>query len=293
MVMANQAAKVRRFQIERSWIRWAKIGAGVVVVGVPLFLFDYVRLRSDAGEIERLRHETSSQREELKEYGGWMQQISERLSQVAQLDKKLRVITSLDPVDPVALPGVGGQEGEGFEPIQLSALTRRQRRQQMLDGLKRLEEAAQMQGRRLEDLLAHLEDQTARLAATPSISPTRGWITSDFGYRNSPFTGTREYHRGLDIAGRPGTPIIAPADGRVRHVGDHRNLGKTVIIRHGYGVETVYSHLSTVSVKIGDPVKRGQEVAAMGNTGRSTGPHLHYQVQVNGAPVNPRNYMLD
>ena len=90
-----------------------------------------------------------------------------------------------------------------------------------------------------------------------------------------------------------GTPILAPADGEVRFVGSQRALGNTLILEHGYGVETVYGHLSEVLVERGQKVKRGERVALMGTTGRSTGPHLHYQVEVNGAPKNPQNYILD
>jgi murein DD-endopeptidase MepM/ murein hydrolase activator NlpD len=145
----------------------------------------------------------------------------------------------------------------------------------------------------LAGLITHLEDQTARLLATPSIAPTKGWATSGFGYRTSPFTGNREHHRGLDIAGRSGTAVKAPSDGKVVYVGRKRALGNTVVIRHGYSIETIYGHLSEVLVKPGQKVERGEMIARMGSTGRSTGPHLHYQVEVNKKAVNPRNYILD
>ena len=293
LVMAGGAGKVRRFYIPRSRLRRATYVAGAIGILLPLLGLDYFLLRAEVRELEPLRHETATQREELQEYAGWMQQISERLIQVSRLDRKLRVITSLDPAEPVPLPAVGGLEGEELEPVQVAALTRRQRRLRMLEGLKYLEAAAEAQGRRLEELISHLEDQTARLTATPSISPTRGWMTSDFGYRTSPFTGMREFHRGVDIAARSGTPVVAPAEAQVRYVGDHRTLGKTMILRHGYGIESIYGHLYEISVKSGQRVKRGEAIGAIGNTGRSTGPHLHYQIQVNGVPVDPRNYILD
>ncbi|MEE8556537.1 MAG: M23 family metallopeptidase [Myxococcota bacterium] len=293
ILMEGQAGKVHRFQFRRSWMKAAAWLGGLLAIAVPLFSWDYVRLRHATVELGQLRVEAAAQREELHEYTDWMGQISERLSQVSALDRKLRVITSLDPADPMPLPGVGGMNGEGMEPGHVSSLPRRQRRERMRTGLRMLEQAAEQQGKRLEELILHLEDQTARLGATPSITPTRGWVTSEFGNRSSPFTGSREFHRGIDIAARPGTPIVAPADGKVRYVGEHRALGRTVIVRHGYGVETFYGHLSEVFVEPGDRIKRGQELASIGSTGRSTGPHLHYQVQINGAPVDPRNYMLD
>ena len=135
--------------------------------------------------------------------------------------------------------------------------------------------------------------QMVPLAATPSVTPTKGWVTSGFGYRSSPFTRNREFHRGIDIAGRVGTSVVAPADGRVRFVGSKRSLGNSIVLEHGYGIESLYGHLSELGVKVGQRVRRGEQIGAMGSTGRSTGPHLHYQVEVNGAPVNPRNYILD
>jgi murein DD-endopeptidase MepM/ murein hydrolase activator NlpD len=163
----------------------------------------------------------------------------------------------------------------------------------MTESFERLGEAANTEASSLQSLIQHLENQQARLAATPSIVPTRGWVTSAFGYRASPFTGNREFHHGIDIAGRMGTAILAPADGVVRFAGKRRGLGKTISVTHGYGMETIYGHLSDIDVKPGGKVRRGQVLAKMGNTGRSTGPHLHYQVEVSGKPVNPYNYMLD
>jgi murein DD-endopeptidase MepM/ murein hydrolase activator NlpD len=292
-MMDGPAGTVRRIQVRREWIRRAFYAAGVVLLATPLLIFDYVRLREVSHEKDRLDQETTAQREELETYAARMQNVSDRLAKVGRLDRKLRIITDLDPEDPLPLPGIGGPEGEGIEPVRVAALTRRQRKRHMIEGLDRLEEVADAQGQRLEELIAHLEARTARLSATPSIAPTRGWITSDFGYRSSPFTGTREFHRGLDIAGRISTPILAPAEGKVRYVGEHQALGQTVILRHGYGLETVYGHLSEIEVKAGQKIKRGEILGRMGNTGRSTGPHLHYQVQANGVPVNPRNYILD
>src|SRR5262249_15792510 len=154
-------------------------------------------------------------------------------------------------------------------------------------------QATQAQAGSLDALVTHLEDQSAQLASTPSIAPTKGWITSGFGYRISPFTGSRELHRGLDIAGRMRTPVAAPADGDVLFVGHKPGFGTCVTLRHGYGMETVYGHLADSVVKQGQHVARGDRIGLMGNSGRSTGPHLHYQVQVNGNPVDPQNYILD
>ena len=219
--------------------------------------------------------------------------ISEELTRISGFDRKLRVITNLDPADPLPLPGIGGVEGDLVGVAELATLTRDRRHQRILEGLGHLTDAASAEAESLSALIAHLEDQTTRLRTTPSISPTKGWVTSGFGYRTSPFTANREFHRGLDIAGRLGTPVYAPADGKIRFAGNRRALGNTVAISHGYGVETLYGHMHELKVKGGQKVVRGQEIGLLGSSGRSTGPHLHYQVQVNGVPVNPRNYILD
>ncbi len=284
---------IRRFHVRRSWIRRGMACAILALAAALVLCVDYIRVRRDVVELDGLRAETREQRDQLMDYADKMEFISHQLAAVGRLDRKLRVITNLDPSDPLPLPGIGGVEGELLEAHQLTGLTRERRHQRMMEGLGRLSEAASSEEKSLVGLIEHLENQTAQLVRTPSISPTKGWVTSAFGYRTSPFTGNREFHRGVDIAGRKGTPIIAPADATVRFVGQRRHLGNTIILRHGYGVETVYGHLSELAVERGRKVKRGQTIALMGTTGRSTGPHLHYQVQVNGVPVNPRNYILD
>ena len=127
---------------------------------------------------------------------------------------------------------------------------------------------------------------------TPSIRPaTDARITSGFGYRLSPFgTYLASYHYGVDFAGKPNSRIAATADGTVRQTGWANNYGQTVLIDHGFGYSTLYGHLTDIRVKKGDKVKRGQVIASMGTTGRSTGVHLHYEVWKDGTPVNPRNY---
>lgn len=145
----------------------------------------------------------------------------------------------------------------------------------------------------LGDLLDKLEDKRHRLASTPAIWPAKGWLTSRFGNRISPFTGGRQFHAGIDIAGARGTDVIAPARGRVVFSGTRGPLGRTVVIDHGYGVRTLYGHNHENLVKRGQKVERGQVIASLGNSGRSTGPHLHYVVEVRGKAVNPLDYIFD
>ncbi len=145
----------------------------------------------------------------------------------------------------------------------------------------------------LQELVGQLESKHAKLASSPAIWPTQGWLTSRFGTRISPFTGRRQFHAGIDIAGARGTDVVATARGKVTYAGSKGPLGKTVIIDHGHGIRTHYGHNSDVYVKRGQQVERGQRIASLGNTGRSTGPHIHYSVEVKGKAVNPLDYIFD
>lgn len=160
----------------------------------------------------------------------------------------------------------------------------------MLEDLSR---RAQRRLGSLQRLVAAVEAKAAQLAATPSTWPTRGWLTSRYGYRISPFTGLRDFHAGIDIAAEPGTEIVAPARGRVSFVGRKGAFGNTVILDHGYGLRTTYGHTQRALVRPGQSVERGQAIARVGSSGRSTGPHLHYALEVNGRFTNPADYILE
>ena len=293
MYVPGRSGQIRRYSVPRYWIRRASLAGVVLSVVIVALSVDYVRARHLLGELDYLRNETSEQRDQLAAYSEQVGEISEHLARVSQFDRKLRVITNLDPADALPLPGIGGVEDELLSAADVAGLTRESRHRRMTASFGKLAEAASAEAESLMAVITHLENQQARLAATPSVTPTRGWVTSSFGYRSSPFTGHREIHRGIDIAGRMGTPVIAPADGVVRYARDRRALGNAISVSHGYGIETIYGHLSELRVKPGEKIRRGQVIATMGNTGRSTGPHLHYQVEVNGKPVNPQNYILD
>jgi murein DD-endopeptidase MepM/ murein hydrolase activator NlpD len=293
MIVPGRSGNIRRFNVRRHVVRRYAVAGVALALGILTLSVDYVRVRLAVVDLDQMRVETRAQRDQLETYAARIEDLSQNLTRLRRFDHKLRVITNLDPGDGLPITGIGGIQGEGLERHHLSGLTRSQRDARMMESLDRLTEVGKEQEESFKELIAHLENQTARLSHTPSVSPTKGWITSGFGYRISPFTKKRELHRGIDIAGRGGTPIIAPADGRVRYAGPDRSLGKSVILRHGYGVETLYGHLSDILVKSGQKLKRGDRIGLMGSTGRSTGPHLHYQVNVSGVAVNPRNYMLD
>jgi murein DD-endopeptidase MepM/ murein hydrolase activator NlpD len=144
---------------------------------------------------------------------------------------------------------------------------------------------------RLQTVYDLHQDRLTYWASMPSIWPSRGWLTSDFGPRRRPVRGGTTFHKGIDIAAKSGTPVLSPGDGLVTFSGYKGGLGKTVMVDHGYGVVTVYGHNSENFVKEGDRIRRGELIGSIGRTGVATGSHLHYQIEVDGVPVDPMRYI--
>lgn len=146
---------------------------------------------------------------------------------------------------------------------------------------------------RLQEVYEFHQGKLAYWASVPSIWPVRGWVTSDFGVRRWGKKRGVRFHEGIDIAAHRGTPVYASGDGVVTFAGYKHGLGKVVIIDHGFGITSIYGHNSSLYVQEGQRVKRGSSISAVGSTGRSTGPHLHYQVEVDGVPVDPMRYIIE
>lgn len=148
-------------------------------------------------------------------------------------------------------------------------------------------------GQSLRAFERFMERTRPMLMSVPFRWPVRGALNSRFGMRPSPWTGDQEFHRGLDISANRGTAVLAPASGSVYFAGNGGEYGTTVILDHGHGLRSLYGHLQEIRVKQGQAVERGQVIALTGNTGRSSGPHLHYEIQVHGQAVDPRQYLWD
>jgi murein DD-endopeptidase MepM/ murein hydrolase activator NlpD len=215
--------------------------------------------------------------------------LNESMVEVAKLDRKLRVMTGQEPKE------VGQQmvaQG-GVSSVDLSQ-TLGTRPSALIEDVRRMQRIAELQASSLQEMSTFLEDQTSRIAATPSINPLkRCWLSSGFGYRVSPFTGQRRMHEGVDLVARVGTPVMATADGTVTFVGWKKHYGRTVIIDHGYGYQTRYCHNKSIKVERGQRVNRYQVIATLGNSGLTTGPHVHYEVRCLGVPRDPLNYILN
>jgi murein DD-endopeptidase MepM/ murein hydrolase activator NlpD len=322
IVVSDVTAPIRRFEILKKVVHRALAALGVGAVLLTLGMVDYVSLRREHSELARLRGEAEAQRARITAFEAEMGEVGKRLELVRELERKVRIIANLPGAagaggeeigelgagqggaaeadeagaDPLALgadgtapePGAAsGSEPAAAEPHpdeEVSVL-----RQEAL----RLGIVADAQALSLEELLDGLTEKQHELASSPTIWPARGWLTSRFGFRISPFTGHRQFHSGIDVAGRSGTDIVAPARGRVVEIGSDGPLGRSVTLDHGYGIRTLYGHLQQLHVKKGQEVERGQVIAALGNSGRSTGPHLHYGVSVRGKPANPIDYIFD
>jgi murein DD-endopeptidase MepM/ murein hydrolase activator NlpD len=207
----------------------------------------------------------------------------------------MRLLAGLEPIDEgVRLMGIGGPDFTAQDPLytlDAGLATDVGETRRTLDELLRQTE---LQRYSYLEVLENLEQQRDHWARIPSISPVaEGRITSGYGRRLDPFTKRRALHRGVDISARRGAPIVATADGKVIFAKKNYNYGLTVKIDHGNGIVTLYAHILDIKVKRGDRVKRGQEIARVGSTGRATAPHVHYEVRVDGRTANPRQYMLD
>lgn len=159
--------------------------------------------------------------------------------------------------------------------------------------LDRLSREMNDRSKSFQELIDQLEAKRSVLASTPTIWPVKGWLTAGFGYRRSPFTGLRQMHEGVDISNTVGTPVVAPADGLVSYAGPLGGFGNVISIDHGHKISTFYGHLHRQRVSQGERVRRGDVIAFVGTTGRATGPHLHYEIQVNGSAVDPSKYVID
>ena len=257
-------------------------------------LFDRVELKNQLSKVPSLENRVNSQAEVIEHFGRKFSKVNKNLNQLSLLERKLRMMASMrHSQQDIDLP-IGGITQDNFTK-KSRILTDREKRlfrritRQSID----VERKSILKNKSLSQILRVFEKNRFRLAHTPSIIPARGWITSGYGYRISPFTSRREFHKGVDIYARLGAPIFAPADGIVIASSRDASYGNYVTIRHLPGIITKYAHNQINLVRKGQRVRRGEIIAKIGNTGRSTGPHLHYEVIIKRKAVNPMIYIID
>ncbi len=237
--------------------------------------------------------EISAQNEHIENFAGQVNALKLKLIVLNRYEQEIRTVSNfINSNGRDELFGVGGSQAENLYQEELTQDHHRLIRE-IYGQMDQLGISLEDQEAGFEALLDALNKQKDLLNATPSIQPVRGRTTSRFGDRLSPFDGRNvEFHEGLDIASRMNSPIRAAAYGTVKFAGWNGSYGKMMVIDHGYGTVTRYAHINEFKKKVGDKVKKGEIVALVGNTGRSTGPHLHYEVCLNGRPVNPNDYII-
>ncbi len=297
-------ARVRRVQVPlRRLLAFGLVG--IAIVGSLLsLLVHYAYIVGQVFEARALREENVRLEDRIAVLQAKVDDVDERLVLLKQFDEKLRAMTDLrDDARGLAMgplksnPQGGAEVSMEIDPFAVPVAgddpAVQQLREALLDSrVVGLANEANRELRSLAELSEYFSVREAMLKSTPSIAPARGLLTSGFGSREDPFTGDHTMHSGLDIATREGVEVVAPATGTVIFAGEKAAYGNCVVVDHGRDITTLFGHLQRFIVKPGDKVERGQHIGNVGNTGRSTGPHLHYEVRINGVPINPRRYVV-
>ena len=266
---------------------------GLLAAGNVLLLKYYLGHEQLEKNLELSEKTLEEQKTQLLSLSQKIAGLQKNLTRIRDFDSKLRVMINLDQDNAQTMTARGGSVttdfSKGYLPLHRHELLARK----MHGFLEQLNVDASLEEVRQQEVLGKLESNSGILLSTPSVWPTTGWVTSGFGNRKSPFTGQEEFHRGLDISAPRGTPVYAPASGRVVAADKDGSNGLTLVLSHSPNISSRYSHLQRIAVKPGEVVKRGDLIAFVGDTGRSTGPHLHYEVLLAGVPQNPLHYILN
>lgn len=306
VIIPDGVNATRQMTVPQSLAKVALV-AGLFVAGISgFFLLDYMQLRSLRHTFQNVSAENEGLKGEARVLMQNLEEVKRSLRRVQDYTSKLSDLTTVKVQRVSKQTGIGPLTKEEFKTasmpgtptpstdyvpigINMDNLTFRP----VFDRLASLGQEANGHAFDLQHLLSTLSQQKSLLSSIPSISPVDGWITSGYGHRISPFTGQRTSHMGIDIAAPTGTPILAPADGVVIFTGAKDGFGNFIMIAHGYGVVSRYGHNHQNMVQPGQRVSRGEQIGTVGMSGRTTGPHLHYEIVVNGNTENPERFILD
>ena len=245
------------------------------------FSVQYFTSLSQTHELSKLRRENKELQSANEQFSKSVESLRHQLTTVEDRTRKLAIIANITTLDEAAQGGSGGLRNEELTPNPYR------------DDVEKMSFRSHRLNKDLAVLEQKLVAQSRLLSSTPSIAPVRGILTDGFGGRSDPFTGEPGQHAAIDISSAMGQPVRSPADGIVVKAEWANGYGNVIYISHGYGYSTRYGHLSAFAAKPGQRVKRGDVIGYVGSTGRSTGPHLHYEVRVNNTPVNPLEYILN
>jgi len=293
MFLPGPNSRVRTLSISKSVIKTAFLSLAALIVASLYLVYEYNDVKGKVWELQSMREELKQEKAQVQNFALNLLDYKRQMFLLRDLDTKLRRAVSLGPRDRAQqVLGIGGPDELGIQNLaSMGEKKQEEALKEMHQELTQLKGAASKQEASLQMLIEYFEDKRSLYASTPSVWPVRGWVTSHFGNRTSPFSGILKFHEGMDIAAQTGTPVMAPADGVVVKAGFGTGYGNMVEISHGYGLKTIYGHNSRLNVKAGQRVRRGDVISYVGDTGSSTGPHLHYEVKVNGLSVNPVKYL--
>ncbi len=310
MIIQDSCSPTKQYGIPTVIFKILFVGSFLFAGLIGFLCYDYVQLlqmrlsyNQMAAENEGIKSEARalvSNIKEVKESLARVQDYTQKLTQITNV--KVNKVTKSTGMNQLAIGPLNAEEYEiAKKRLKEEALSSSHMSMNLDDlmlkssfvDLKDVQIEAELQVVDLQKILSVLSSQKSLLSSVPSIAPTSGWIASPFGHRVSPFTGIKQMHQGLDIAAPIGTPVYAPADGVVIYEGKKSGYGNFLMIAHGYGIVTRYGHTSQNMVVPGQRVVRGEQIATVGMTGRTTGPHLHYEVVVNGVVTNPNKFILN
>lgn len=280
IIMPHDGSNVKKFNISSNFFKAFALISIIFWVSSLFMFFSYFGLKNKVARLSEVEKINLKQKVELENLNSKIQFMETQLARLQNLDIKIREMVNLE----VKTKGLNFAGGISSQESDVPG--------KMLEKAEALEKELKLREKSLSELVEYLEDRKSLFMATPSIWPARGFITSEFGWRKDPLTGVTEFHEGVDISGYYGSPVYAAAEGVVIEAGNDAGYGKVVVIDHGYGIVTRYGHLSRVYVSVGQKVKKGGVIGAIGSSGKSTGPHVHYEVRIDGVPVNPLKYLF-
>ena len=319
----NNSSRLKTITFEKKYFHIFLSVLLALFLLLTAFLTDYFSLYVDQWKLSQLQSENKELKQKFVYVDNQLKNLENKVHKISGFSKKLQMITNVSPDQ------INRQMGFGkiYSSSAIAVLSNSRPSSRGISSLGKMEKVSfdkqdsdffhtkdfvsnQDLEIRIEKLKGKSElvkqdtwtlytdllEKQEVLNNTPSVLPTKGWVSSKFGYRNETIHSDDEpqFHRGVDIASSEGNPVLASADGKVTYTGyDEHGYGKLVVIDHGYGLKTYYAHLAEIKTKIGKFVQRGEIIASVGSTGKSTGPHLHYEVRVFSVPVNPENYILD
>jgi len=293
VVFKDKQGSCKKFQL-RGWVIVTLFLLTVSMAAGNVILWKKYAQHSRVEQGLNIAEKTvQEQKTQLLSLSQKISSLQKNLGRIRDFDSKLRVMINLDQDGSQAAAPKGGPANENFSKGYLPLYRQELLARKMHEFLRQLNVEARLEEVRQQEIMHTLRNNQNILEATPSIWPTSGWVTSGFAWRTSPFTGKREFHKGIDISAPRGTPIYAPARGTVTFSGRDGSYGLSIRLKHNSSLSTRFAHLHRIAIKSGQVVTRGELIGYVGNTGRSTGPHLHYEVRLNGVPVNPKRYILN